>query len=246
MEIDWDAVKQDEQFKEIVKSSAEEMAKSLVTTKVEEAISDLKSKNSELIGEKRKLAEKLEAIKDFDFEKAKKAMDFVDKDETAKLLAEGKFDEVIEARTAKVKDEYDSKIQEILEAKAAAESEVSVLRKNIDSITIETHLRKIASKAGILPDAMDDVLLRGQMVFSVGEDGNLEARDKNGDFIKVDGKILTPGSWISSLPQHYWPSSDGVGGTGGTGGDVDEKLAAAAKSGNISAYRKLRAKNKKK
>ena len=111
MEIDWDAVKQDEQFKEIVKSSAEEMAKSLVTTKVEEAISDLKSKNSELIGEKRKLAEKLEAIKDFDFEKAKKAMDFVDKDETAKLLAEGKFDEVIEARTAKVKDEYESKIQ---------------------------------------------------------------------------------------------------------------------------------------
>jgi len=246
MEIDWDAVKEEDKFKEIVKSSAEEIANNLVATKIDEAVADLKSKNSELIGEKRKLAEKLESIKDFDFEKAKKAMDFVDKDETAKLLAEGKFDEVIESRTAKIKDDYDSKIQEITEAKNAAELEVSNLKSNIDKITIETHLRKVAAKAGILADAMDDVLLRGQMVFSVGEDGNLEARDKHGEFVKVDGKILTPGSWIAGLPQHYWPLSDGIGGVGGgAGGDVDEKLVAAAKSGNIAAYRKLRAKKKK-
>lgn len=246
MEINWEELKQDDTFKEIVKSSAEEIANTLVGDRIEEAVTDLKAKNAELIGEKRKLAERLDSIKDLDIEKAKKALDFVEKDETAKLLSEGKFDEVLESKLYKVKEEYESQIKTLLEEKEGFEGQVSNLKSKIDNINIESQLRKIASKAGILPDAIEDVLIRGKALFSIGEDGSLEAKDDKGEFIKVDGKLLTPTSWVSDLPRHYWPQSDGLGASGSsTGGDVDEKLAAAAKSGNMSAYRKLRSKKNK-
>lgn len=82
--------------------------------------------------------------------------------------------------------------------------------------TIGDAVRKAAGNAKVVDSAMDDILMLGERVFEVTEDGTVVAKD---------GVGVTPGIapdiWLSEMQDkrpHWWPTSTGGGAGGGQGG----------------------------
>lgn len=79
---------------------------------------------------------------------------------------------------------------------------------------IFAEVRKACEKSGIVPTAMQDVLMRAKMTFSVTDDGKVLTKDGIG----VTG-FASPEVWLSEIKEsspHWWPASTG-GNSGGNG-----------------------------
>lgn len=216
---------------------------------ISEATKELKSKNEELIGEKRKLQENLSKFEGIDLERIKVLQSRLENDEEAKLLADGKMDEVFNRRFEKFRNEYEGKIGDLSKELESAKKNESFAVQRANTTIVEVNLRRAAEVAGVLPTAIDDVINRGLDRFSVDPDGTIVQRDESGKLITIDGKTATPDIWLADLQErapHFWPASEGTpqGGSGGVGGrsNLEEQMAKAASKGDMEGYRKIRAK----
>jgi DNA-directed RNA polymerase subunit F len=233
MEFKAEDFKDDSNFSEYIKTVTE--------SAVEDQTSELKLKIEELIGEKRTVTEKMKEFEGLDVEKAKEALEMIQKNDMVRRIADGKFDEVLAEKTDQLRTQYDEAISAVNEKLAAAENSAKTLSVELENTRIDAALRKAAVKAGVLAEALDDVIARGRPIFSVSKSGDVEARDADGNMIKIEDKIMTTSRWIETLPRHYWPSSDSATLKGSaSGAELDEKLTAALKAGDMSLYRKLR------
>ncbi|MBL1494686.1 hypothetical protein ELD59_30265, partial [Klebsiella pneumoniae] len=80
-------------------------------------------------------------------------------------------------------------------------------------------IRSAALKAGALPEASDDLILRAKGTFQLNDEGEAVAVDANGDVLfGKDGKTpLTPVEWAESLKEtapHLFPRAEGSGAGG--------------------------------
>ena len=225
---------------------------SAIETAVAKAVSDatggLNTKNTQLLEELRTTKENLSAFDGFDADDVKKTMSLFNKSEEAQLLKDGKFDEVIEKRTEKLRGEYDGKLADMKSASDAAIENSKKYEGLYKNKIVDDEIRKAALSSKVIPEALDDVLRRGRDVFSIGEDGSIEARDNSGELLKVDEHLMDPSRFIEALKKsapYYWPSSSGTGasGSGGSVKDADSKLLSAAASGDSAAYREIRKKS---
>lgn len=153
----YDEVKDDPEFLEFIKSTT--------SAAVGEAVGDLKSKNSELLGEKKKLQELLSSMDGIDPDKAKKALEFLDNNEIAKLIAEGKTEEALASHTEKLTIKYQESIDNLTKELDEAKGSASTYRSRFESTMVNNAIQQEAIAAGILPDAIPDVLARASSVF---------------------------------------------------------------------------------
>lgn len=221
-----------------------------IETEVNKATENLKKSQQKILDEKKKLQDKYKDITDP--EEALRALQLITGNEEVRLLAEGKFDEVVQRRVSNITAQHEEAIQELSTKFENSEMTRTKYQSMYNDLVIDNSLRQAAVKAGILPAALEDVLNKGRQLFSVGEDEKtVESRDANGKLRKTDDeKILTPENWIEGLKRtspHYWPLSRSAEfGPGATGGDdLEAQIQAAAKSGNQTLYRQLREKQKK-
>ncbi len=220
--------------------------------KISEAVAGLKTKNDELLGEKKTIQEKLQKFADIkDPEEAIKALKFINESEEAQMIRDGKFDELLEKRTSTMRLEHENAVTELADKVAELTDGKTKYKGLYQTKIMDDALREVATKAGVRPEAVTDVLLRAKTMFSLGADGSVEARDANGKLLKNDdGNVVTPSVWMEGLKEvspHYWPSSEGSGARGGNiTGDADttDRLAALAKSGDMKGFRELRDKMK--
>jgi len=76
-------------------------------------------------------------------------------------------------------------------------------------------IRSASSKAGALPSAQDDLILRAKGIFQINDEGEAIAVDEEGNSIMgKDGKTaLSPVEWVESLKEsapHLFPSASGT------------------------------------
>jgi hypothetical protein len=112
-------------------------------------------------------------------------------------------------------------------------------------------IRAAAIKAGALPEAAEDIILRARGTFKLSDDGEAIATDRDGEVIYgKDGKTpLSPLEWAESLREtatHLWPRAQGAGQTGDNGGKATKKWGeyteserAALARDNPDAFKKL-------
>ncbi|WP_373081190.1 hypothetical protein [Zhongshania sp.] len=220
-----------------------------ITEASEKAVGGLKSKNAELLDGMAKLKENLSKFEGVDPEAFRKMTEYFDQHEEAELLKDGKMEEVIKRRTQRELATYDSKMKEVGSKLEEAQTQADFFRTRFQQKMIDDTLRSEAMKAGIRPEALDDVILNGRSTFSLSEDEQVEAVDKDGNLIKYEDEVMTPEVYIRKLRKdkpHYWPSSKGGGASGG-GDDFDAdsleaQINKAAAEGNMSKYRELRKK----
>lgn len=161
--------------------------------------------------------EQLKQFDGLDAEKIKTMMKAFDSSEEARLLAEGKFDDVINKRLERVNLDYNQKIENLSKQVDSEKEIADKYRSRYDSKMIEISVRSAAEKAGVIPSAIDDVISRSTGIFSIGDGDEIEARDKNGNLRTVGNKPLTPDLFVADLKEkapHFWPSSQGTGAQG--------------------------------
>lgn len=217
-------------------------------TQVEEAVTGLKTKNSELLDEKKGLDLKLKEFGDLDPRVVKTANEFYEKNKDAEFLKDGTVEELIEKKTSQLTSDFETQINELSASLIEAKTHGNTYQQLFESKTIDDAVRQAASESGMLPTAVEDAVLRGRSVFSLDENKQIEARDSEGKLaVTEDKKVLNTKNWIEGLKEtspHYWPISEGAGAFGRTGGGAEgdkmDKLAAAAAAGDAAAYRRIR------
>lgn len=234
-----------------VKSEVEKLINSAVSAAADplkESISKLEGKNSELLGEKQKLADR---YKDIDVDRYSQLMKHFEDNEEAKLIAEGKFDELIQIRTEKFRQQNEEKFADFETKLNEAEKQRDAANSKLNSYAIEVQLRKEAEKAGVLPQAIDDLILFGSGKFKLNESMEAFYIDSDGDIVTNEkGQPINASGFINDLKEtkaHWWPSSQG----GDLGGAFDafspemaSKLQDALARGDHATYRKLRKEGK--
>jgi len=226
--------------------SEEELNKKIKEA-VEKATGDLRgekesllSKNSELLNEKKAISEKLKAFDGMDpteFEKLKKNLSG---SEEARLLAEGKLDEVVNRRSEKIRVDLEGKLVESQKKLEAEQAKAIELTNKMHRREVDLAISQAATEAGVSPTAIPDIIKRASDVFSVDEDGSIVARDKNKQIIKVGNEAMNPKNYIQGLKKeapHFWP--------GNVSGDLkgsarDQTLIDASKAGDMASFRAAR------
>lgn len=221
--------------------------------KIDAATEGLVNKNTELLGEKKTIAEKLAQFKDItDPEKAMEALKFITENEDAQLIRDGKVDELISKRTSTMRLDHETALKELNEKLETATVGQSEYKTKYEKKLMDDAMRAEATKAGVRLEAVPDILLRATSLFTLDSQGLPEARDGKGNLVKdKDDNVVTPSVWMEQLKAsspHYWPTSEGAGALGGPiAGDADTtaKLAHLAKTGQMKEYRALRARMQK-
>lgn len=219
-------------------------------TAVEEAVLGLKSKNTEILGEKKTLQEELKTFEGIDPSKAKVALEFHEKNKDTEFLKDGTVEELIEKKTSQLTSDHETVVTELSTKLTEAQTHGLNYQTLFESKVIDDGLKEEAIKQGIRSEALNDVVMRGRGVFSLDESKQIEARDKDGKLaVTEDKKVLTPKNWITGLKEtspHYWPNSESAGAHGGPGSndsDYTVKLAELAAKGDNAGYRALRDKH---
>lgn len=220
---------------------------------VDNEVAGLKSKNTALLGSNKTIKTELEKLKGqfdgLDIEAVKGLLAKAGQDEETKLIAEGKLDEVISRRTERLRTDLDKQVKA---ANERAEKAEAFAAKYSDKVLADS-IRTAAIKAGALPEAAEDIILRARGTFKLSEDGEPIATDRAGEVVYgKDGKTpLSPLEWAESLREtatHLWPRAQGAGQTGDNNGKAMKKWGeyteaerAALARDNPDAFKKLQA-----
>lgn len=185
---------------------------------VDAAVAGLKAKNQELLGSLKERTEKLKEFDGIDPAAVRSILKRFTDDEEASLIAAGKLDEVLNKRTERMQAENAKVIKAEQEARTRAEGKASKLAAR----TLAGAIRDAAIKAGALPEAMEDIVLRAGPTWRLNDDGEPVAMNGEEVVLGKDGKTpLTPQEWAESLREtapHLWPKAQGTNALGSGSG----------------------------
>ena len=159
-----------------------------VARAVAEQTAGLKAKNGEVIGDNKKLKEQLARFDGIDPEQVRAILKNFADGEEAKLIAEGKIDEVLAKRTDKLKGEH----QKQLQGKDEEIGTLSARVQKLSALAVNGALAAAAGEKGALPESMEAIQALAKGVFVTDDEGNVVALDADGDVVfGKDGKAAT-------------------------------------------------------
>lgn len=185
-----------------------------------EDTSGLKSalqKERETAKAERQRAKELEdKFKDIDPERVREMMAKFDKDGEAKLISEGKIEELVTKRIEKQRAELMKQLETANSQTAAEKARTAKFSQRV----LDNNIRAAAAKAGLHTGAVEDALFRARAMFSIDDDGNAIQLDENGNMVLgKDGKTpFTPAEWLEGMKEtapHWFPAGSAGGGAAG-------------------------------
>jgi hypothetical protein len=205
----------------------------------EDQTAGLSKKNRELLDKQTKTQKELRDLKDKlaplgDLDKAGEFFKHAKTEEERKLLSDGKFEEVINRRSADARKPLELELTTLKQQDSAN-------RERIASLTIDQVAADEATRAGVHKESLKVVKMLAREVFKVGDDYTVTAKDSDGmTVLGKDGKPLTPATWIEKLREEHpylFPGSSGGGATGGPtkGGGKVIRLAAGYSQAEFNA-----------
>lgn len=186
------------------------------TTGLKSALQKKKDELEEAKNALKSIEKKFEGI---DAEEVKKLLAKFEGDDDAKLIKEGKIDEVINKRTERMRADYDKKLQDATKKVEQADGRA----KKFSQRVLDDQIREAASKAGLHASAIEDALFRGRSMFSLDEEGKAVQLGEDGKPVMgKDGKApFAPTEWIGTMKEsapHWFPAPSNGGGAGGSNG----------------------------
>lgn len=161
-----------------------------------------------------KLLKEAEKFKDLNPEKYAELMKLQQQREEKELLDKGEVDKVIENRVKAMRTEFDTEKTSLMTTNAA-------MTRQLETLMIDNTVRTVATKNGVRPEAVDDILLRAKTMFRIQE-GKVVSLDGEGKIVYgKDGTTpLSIDEWTPGLKAtapHLFMSSQGGGGQGSGG-----------------------------
>ncbi len=167
---------------------------------------------------KRQIDELTGKYKDIDPEEYAALKEKSQKERDKKLIDAGKVDELVNERVKAMQTDYEKQVNAHVESNGK-------LTKQLESLVIDNAIREAATKSGVRPTAVDDVLLRGRQLFKL-QDGKAIPMEGDKPVFGKSGDPMDIGEWIGGLtekaPHLFEPNAGGgtpkTGGQGGGGG----------------------------
>lgn len=210
--------------------------KAAIDQAVSTQVAGLKANKDEILEEKRKLKEQYDALQakwgDLDPEKVQGLIQQFEQSEEAKLIAEGKIEDVLNKRTEAMRQDADTRVQAALGKVTDLEDTIKAKDAKIAELVIDSKVRDAAGALKCEPRAIKDIVLNARMVFGLDENHEPVARTPDGTLrMGKNGKDpLTPAEWLEGEREnspHWWGSNSGGGASGGTklpdGGKLTEE-----------------------
>lgn len=149
-----------------------------------------------------------------DPEKYRTLLEKEQKERDKKLIDAGKVDELVAERVNAMKADYEKQVKTITD-------ERSRLTSQLEGLVIDNAIRDAAAKSGVRATAIDDVLLRGRMLYRL-EDGKAVPKDGDKVIFGKNGDPMEISEWVGTLTErapHLFEQSQGGGAPkGGAGG----------------------------
>ena len=223
--------------------------KALIDAAVKDATSGLAANRDEILGEKKTLQASLDEMKktwgSYDPEAVANIMSRLENDEEAKLLAEGKTDEVIARRTERLQADHAKQLENLTAQLTEKDGLLNGTQSKVKELMVSGTLRQAAVEQGLVPSAIEDALSRAMNVFKVGENDELVAEENGSTAYGKDGKTpLTPAEWLESMKEkapHWFPAPSGGGAGGGNGPGGKGHFISRADARDVQKYQAAKA-----
>lgn len=202
--------------------------KAALAALVEQETTGLKTNRDTILNEKRQLADQLKQVQEqlakfggLDPAKTQAMIAAFQQSEEAKLISEGKLEEVLNRRTEAMRADAEARVKAALAKVDELTAAVSGRDGKISELIIDADIRDAAIKQGVNPHAVVDAVMRARGTFKVSKEYKPEARDASGTLLMgKNGKDpLTPAEWLEqqkAQSPHWWPPSAGGGANGGS------------------------------
>lgn len=159
------------------------------------------------------LKRQLEKFRDVDPAKYQDAMKVLQQLEEKKLIEAGNFEEVVAQRVQTLRQELEAQVTELT-------GKLSTSNRQLESLMVDATAKSAAIASGVLPMAIDDIILRAKTVFSV-KDNVVIAMENGQPMFDKDGTTpLTIDAWVKGLKKsapHLFTMPAGGGAPGGVG-----------------------------
>jgi hypothetical protein len=187
-----------------------------------------KSKLDEFRNNNIALSQRLDKLKDIDPAKYNELMDLDRKVKEKQLIDKGDIEGLVEMRVREMKTTHETALNDLT-------TKLTSSNRTLETLMVDNVVRDRAIKSGVLPSAVDDVVLRAKTVY-VFENNAPVPKDRDGKVMYgKDGTSPMPiDEWIGGLRKsapHLFQGSTGTGagGGGGTGQKDFSKMSPAAK-----------------
>src|SRR5262249_16688016 len=182
-----------------------------------ERLDEFRNSNVQLRKEGEQLKATADKFKDIDPEKAREAEKKLKEIEEKNLLDKGNIEEVVNQRTAIMRQEHESQMKAKDKAVDAEKTRADTAETALSRLLIDGAIRDAASPHVKSTAALEDVLLRGQKIWRL-EEGKAVPRDAKGEIIYGrKGDQLTMEEWVGLLQSeagHLFKESSGGGAKG--------------------------------
>src|SRR5574337_84483 len=161
------------------------------------------------------LQKQIEKYKDVDPVKYRELMAIQKKITEKELLDKGEVDQLVNLRVAAMRDELEGKLN-------VSNTELTKAQGQLHVLLIDNVVKSAAIKLGVLPEAVEDVVLRAKGVYVV-ENGVPTPKGADGKMIygKDGSSPMGVEEWLMNLKnsaRHLFVGSQGSGAGGGRGG----------------------------
>lgn len=174
------------------------------------------------------LLKKLESFKGVDVKEYQRLSELAKKIDEKQLIDAGKVDEVVTARVSSMKAEHDGVVNEM-------GSKLEQANRQLESLLIDSAVRVKALESGVLPTAVDDIMLRAKLTFKIIDGQAVPHADGKPVYGKDGVNPMSVEEWISGLSKtapHLFGSTQGGGASGsrpGSRGAGGAKLSSVQK-----------------
>lgn len=211
MELDFDALGielDDEQKQKIL-----DAAKKAHDTDV----AGLKAKRDELLANQSKLKDQIKQFEGIDPERVRNLEKMLAENEEAKLIADGKIDELINKRLSREQATWQSQLEQ-------KDSELDTYKQRVEALegaTIDSGIASAGHKVGVASTAVEDAQVIARHSGWKVEDGTPVLRDKSGEVVRGKNGPITLDEWLETQREtrpHWFPTPKGGGAAGNRGG----------------------------
>lgn len=203
---------------------------------VQDIVKGLKTKRDELLKTNKQLAEERKKFEGIDPEEARELKKNQQKQQDQELLDEGKVEELLDQRTKRMREDYESQINSKAERIAALEKDYTQLNEQLNQAVLDSQVASACSGAKVIDKAQDYVRRLARDTFQI-EDGKPKAFHSNGSPIMgKDTNPITVEEWVDSLRDEH--PFIFAGSSGGEAGGSSSAKGGTQKRSQMSVQEK--------
>lgn len=156
------------------------------------------------------LLRKVDSFKGIDPQKYQNLLGIEKRLTDKELVEAGKVDEVVQSRVQSLTEEHNTTV-------TALKTELGNANAQLEGLLIDSAVRLKALEAGVLPTAVDDVMLRAKTVFKIVDGRAVPHADGKPVYGKDGINPMSVDEWVTSLAKnatHLFGSTQGSGSQG--------------------------------